>query len=295
MTILNLKYYKGQDLYSDGDVEDDILEIVKNNTDFTDVLHNDNRWAVMYHLTPIRRNLLEWYDFDKNGSLLEIGGGCGAFSGMFADKVKYVKVVELSKRRAEIIYNRHKDHGNLEVIVGNLNDIEFDDKFDYITLIGVLEYAGKFTTGNDPYKTFLEKIKKYLKPNGKLLIAIENKFGLKYWAGAKEDHTGRNFDSIENYPNDKSIQTFGKYELQELIKSVGFECTDFYYPMPDYKLPTVIYSDDYLPDEATVFNDVSPNFDQERYILFNEQLAFNNIIKNKMFDFFANSFLVVAS
>ena len=141
----------------------------------------------------------------------------------------------------------------------------------------------------------MEKIKGYLKPNGKLFIAIENKFGLKYWAGAKEDHTGRNFDSIENYPNDKSIQTFGKCELEELIKSVGFKNLDFYYPMPDYKLPTVIYSDDYLPDEATIFNDISPNFDQERYVLFNERLAYNNIIKNKMFDFFANSFLVVAS
>ena len=121
MTTLNLNYYKGTDLYSDGDVENEILEIVKTNTDFTDILHNDNRWAVMYHLTPVRHNLLEWYDFDKDANLLEIGGGCGAFSGMFADKVRDVKVVELSKRRAEIIYNRHKEHDNLEIIVGNLS------------------------------------------------------------------------------------------------------------------------------------------------------------------------------
>ena len=31
MTELNVSFYKGIDLYSDGDVEDDILEIVKNN------------------------------------------------------------------------------------------------------------------------------------------------------------------------------------------------------------------------------------------------------------------------
>ena len=81
-----------------------------------------------------------------------------------------------------------------------------------------------------------------------MIIAIENKFGLKYWAGAREDHTGRNFDSIEDYPNDKGIQTFGKHELTELLKSVGFSNTEYYYPMPDYKLPKIVYSDDYLPD-----------------------------------------------
>jgi len=295
MTKFNLNFYKNQDLYSDGDVENTILDIVKNNIDFTDILHTTDNWAIMYHLTPIRRNLLSWYDFDKDANLLEIGGGCGAFSGLFADKLQEVKVVELSKRRAEIIYNRHKNHENLEIIVGNLNDIKFDQKFDYVTLIGVLEYAGRFTEGNTPFKTFLEKAKSYLKPKGKLLIAIENKFGLKYWAGAREDHTGRHFDSIEGYPNDKGIQTFGKLELETLLKSVGFDELSFYYPMPDYKLPKIIYSDEYLPDIDDLFDVYSPNFDQDRLALFNEREAFKNIIKNGNFPFFANSFLVEAS
>ena len=33
MTKFNLNYYKGSDLYSDGDIENTILDIVKNNTD----------------------------------------------------------------------------------------------------------------------------------------------------------------------------------------------------------------------------------------------------------------------
>lgn len=295
MTKFNTNYYKGSDLYSDGDVEDKILDIVKNNTDFTELLHNTNNWAILYHLTPIRKNLLDWYDFNKNATLLEIGGGCGAFSGMFAQKLKQVTVVELSKKRAEIIYNRHKNYENLEIIAGNLNDISFEEKFDYVTLIGVLEYAGKFTDGNTPFKTFLENAKSYLNPNGKLLIAIENKFGMKYWAGAREDHTGRLFDSIENYPNDEGIKTFGKQELIELLESVGFENTKFYYPMPDYKLPKIIFSDEYLPRIDDLFDIYSPNFDQDRYVLFNEREAYKNVIKNNQFPFFANSFFVEVS
>jgi SAM-dependent methyltransferase len=295
MTKFNLNYYKGSDLYSDGDIEDTILDIVKNNTDFTDILHNIDNWAIFYHLTPVRKNLLDWYDFDKNETLLEIGGGCGAFSGMFAQKLKKATVIELSKRRADIIYNRHKNYENLEIIAGNLNDISFEEKFDYVTLIGVLEYAGKFTGGNTPFKTFLENAKSYLKPNGKLLIAIENKFGMKYWAGAREDHTGRLFDGIEDYPNNEGIKTFGKQEFIELLESAGFKNTKFYYPMPDYKLPKIIFSDEYLPRIDDLFDIYSPNFDQDRYVLFNEREAFKNVIKNKQFPFFANSFFVEVS
>lgn len=295
MTKLNLDFYKGSDLYSDGDIEDEILKIVRNNASYEDILNDTDNWAIFYHLSPARRNLLEWYEFGQNKTLLEIGGGCGAFAGMFAQKLQNVKVVELSRRRAEIIYHRHKNHDNLEIFVGNLNDIKFEQKFDYVTLIGVLEYAGKFTDGNEPFKTFLENVRKLLEPNGKLIIAIENKFGLKYWAGAREDHTGRNFDGIEDYPDYSGVRTFGKHELTELLKSVGLHSIEYYYPMPDYKLPKIVYSDDYLPDDTAFFDLASPNFDQPRYNLFNENLAYKNIIKNKMFDFFANSFLVFAS
>lgn len=295
LTKLNLEFYKNEDLYSDGNVENEILDIVKYTDDYDAILSETDKWPILYHLSPHRRNLLEWYAFDKDKTLLEIGGGCGAFSGMFADKLKEVKVIELSKRRSEIIYNRHSNYDNLEIIVGNLSDIKLENKFDYVTLIGVLEYAGKFTKGQNPFYTFLNQIKQYLKEDGKLLLAIENKFGLKYWAGAKEDHTGKYFDSIENYPEDKSVQTFGKYEIEQMLKNVGFNQLNFYYPMPDYKLPNIIYSDSFLPSTDSLFDIYSPNFDNERYVLFNEREVFKNIIANKQFPFFANSFLIEAS
>lgn len=57
-----------------------------------------------------------------------------------------------------------------------------------------MEYQGSYTNSENPYKDFLKKIKQLLKPNGKLLIAIENQYGLKYWCGAREDHTGIPFE-----------------------------------------------------------------------------------------------------
>ena len=60
-------------------------------------------------------------------------------------------------------------------MVGNLNDMTFPEKFDYVVVNGVLEYAMSFTEGKTPYETFLQRMGAYLKPEGRLLIAIENR------------------------------------------------------------------------------------------------------------------------
>jgi len=289
---LNLEFYSGKDYYSDGDIEDELLEIVKNHSDYTDILAKDNRWPILYHLSPIRQNIINWYPFKKNASCLEIGGGCGAITGALCQNLEKVTVVELSKRRSSINLERHKHFDNLEIIVGNLNEIQFEEKFDYITLNGVLEYAGSFTKTDNPYSDFLKQIKKYLKPDGKLIIAIENRYGLKYFAGAKEDHTGKEFDGLNGYPEISFVRTFGKKELENLLVKSGYHEQEFYYPHPDYKMPMEIYSQNWLPSVDTLLSP-APNFDSQRYELFNETSTYHGIIENAQYEFFANSFLVI--
>lgn len=289
---LNLDFYNGEDYYSDGEIENELLEIVKSYPNYEEVLANDSRWPILYHLSPIRQNIINWYPFKENASCLEIGGGCGAITGALCDSLSEVKVVELSKRRASINFERHKAYNNLEIIVANLNDIKFDQKFDYITLNGVLEYAGSFTKTDEPYKDFLKQIKKYLKPDGKLIIAIENRYGMKYFSGSKEDHTAKEYDGITGYINNDTVRTFGKTELENLLKDSGYPTQEFYYPHPDYKMPMEIYSADWLPSIDSLLSQ-APNFDYKKYELFNETHAFQGIIENNQFEFFANSFLVI--
>jgi SAM-dependent methyltransferase len=286
-----LTYYSGEDLYSDGDIENELLQIVTQHTDYQEILSRDNRWPILYHLTPNRRNLLEWVDFKAGSRLLEIGAGCGALTGLFCERLGRVTAVELSKRRAEIIATRHRGQRNLEILVGNLLDMKLDDQFDYVTLIGVLEYAAKYVSTQNPYQDFLLHIKRHLKPDGVLIVAIENKFGLKYWAGAREDHTGGLFDSLENYIHDPAFNTFSKEELTNLLGRCSFKAIDFYYPVPDYKIPVQIFSDNYLPETGQI-DRFFPNYDNDRLVLFDERLVFDNLILSNKFDFFANSFLL---
>lgn len=295
---LNLKWYNNEDLYSEGDIEDKIVEIIASNPpeQYGDAVYDNFSWSTYYHLSGIRKNILNWYPFKPHSSVLEIGCGLGAITGMLCDRCETVTAVELSKRRATGALLRCREKENLEVIVGNLNDIEFDKKYDYITLIGVLEYQGSYTDTDNPYKDFIEKIKGLLKPDGTLLIAIENQYGLKYWCGANEDHTGRPFDGINQYATtQKGVRTFSKQSLRELIESAGISNTFFYYPMPDYKLPTVIYSEKYLP-KNDIMNGMRPYYiPKNTKLIANEKSIYEDVIKNNVFEFFANSFLVECS
>jgi len=293
MPTLNRKYYKGPDAYSDGAIEDELLELAGKPSEFTAILARDDRWPLLYHLSPERRNLLEWYPFRRDAELLEIGAGCGALTGLFCEKTARVTAVELSEKRSRIIERRHAAHPGLEIMAGNFADMSFDRAFDYITLIGVLEYTRAFIPAPQPYRELLSRIAALLKPGGVLFVAVENRLGLKYFAGARDDHTGRQFDGIEGYPAG-GAETFSRDELSRLLCGGGFAEQTFYYPHPDYKLPSEIFSDALLPAAGHVLAD-APNYDQERLALFSEQRAWATIIRDGNFSRFANSFLVLAS
>lgn len=291
---VDLTWHKGNDHYSDGDIENELLECVRNQQ-VDKCLHQDNRWPIIYHLSPIRENIISWIPFTKTDRVLEIGSGCGAVSGAMAKKAGCLECVEISPRRAEISAWRNHAYGNMTIHVGNLNDIEFTEKFDYVTLIGVLEYAGTFTHTDNPYEDFLLACKQFLKPGGTLIIAIENRLGMKYWSGAREDHTGNRFDGMINYPHDKiRVRTFAHKELAELLAGVGLEQQEWYYPYPDYKLPLEIHSDNYLPNGVDMQHFDLPVFDRDRIELFSEAQAMAGICDAGLYPEFANSFLVLS-
>lgn len=294
--MLDYRFYSGIDLYSDGEIEDEILEIVKNNNEnqYDRIIAERNKWPILYHLSNIRGNIVEWIPIENTSTVLEIGSGCGAITGTLASKAKTVTCIELSKKRSYINAYRNKDKDNIDILVGNFEDIdkEITEKYDYITLIGVFEYAESYISSKNPYETFLKTIEKHLKENGKIIIAIENRLGLKYWAGCQEDHFGGYFEGIENYPNTNGIKTFSKKELEEIFQKSGFINYKFYYPYPDYKLPTTIYSDEYLPRTGELNNNIR-NFDRERLITFDESKVYDTVIKENMFQIFSNSFLIL--
>lgn len=288
----NLKYYKGKDNYSDGDIEDKILEYIDNfSNDYEQAFEINDSWPVIYHLSNMRKNIISWYPFKKNCSILEIGAGMGAITDELCKHAKKVTCVELSKRRAEAIKKRNPEN-NVEIIVGNFNDIIFQEKYDYIILNGVFEYSALYIPTDNPYIDFLNKIMKLLNKNGRIILAIENRFGLKYWCGANEDHNSIPYSGINGYVNNEKIKTFSKNDLINLFSSVKLDYK-FYYVFPDYKFPKIIYTDESL--QKNIFSEYLPYYYDYMNLFINEKKIYRDIYNNHELDFFANSFLVELS
>ena len=295
--VLNLNYYGGVDLYSEGMGEDLLLKLVSEHAEaeYPAVIQNTRSWSVMYHLSNERENICSFLPIKKTDKVLEIGAGCGAVTGCLARLAGHVTCIELSKKRSTINAVRHKMLDNIDIIVGNFEDVEQDieEKYDYITLIGVLEYAASYIKSRDPYHDILNRVSRHLSENGRLIIAIENQLGLKYFAGCREDHTGGFYEGIEGYRETEGVKTFSKQGLKRLLEESGYK-SRFYYPYPDYKLPHTIYSDERLPGMGELNTNIR-NFDADRLLTFDESKVFDTLTENGMFGDFANSFLVIAN
>ena len=293
---LDYSRYPGEDLYCDGRVEDEILEIVKSLSpvEYAGVIAERKSWPILYHLSGLRENIVDWIPMRRTDKVLEVGSGCGAITGALARKAGSVTCVDLSKKRSLINAYRHSECQNVTIRVGNFRDIEPDlpDDFDYICLIGAFEYGQGYMDGDRPYETFLELLKRHLAPNGRIVIAIENKYGLKYFAGCREDHLGRYFGGIEDYPDGGTARTFSRAGLERIFRECGMEKYSFYYPYPDYKFMTALYSDRYLPGKGELSNNIR-NFDSDRMVLFDEKRAFDGIVREGLFPVFANSYVAV--
>lgn len=293
---LNLKHYEGTDVYTDGDVEDELLAIVRDLSpvEYPKVIEERGSWPILYHLSTLRENIVDWLPIKKTDKVLEVGSGCGAITGALSGKAGSVTCVDLSKKRSTINAYKNADCDNVTIHVGNFKDIEpdLDTDFDYVCLIGVFEYGQGYMGSEKPYHDFLNILRKHVKKDGRLVIAIENKFGLKYFAGCKEDHVASYFAGIENYAKGGGVRTFTRNGLEKIMKECGVKNYHFYYPYPDYKFPTVIFSDKHLPKKGELANNMR-NFDMDRMLLFDEKNAFDGIIEDDLFWLYSNSYMVV--
>ncbi len=291
--------------YADG-MEKYLREAIETASDLTwasaELASKSPGWPYDYHLNPVRTAIMQPLLIGKEHSVLELGAGCGIITRFLGEKAGKVVAIEGNRERAHVTALRTRDLPNVDVVACNFQDFRCSEKFDVVTLIGVLEYSGKYITAQNPFKTVLEMAKGLLSQEGVLIVAIENKLGLKYFSGAREDHCGRLYEGIEGYPSGTPVSTFGKVELEQLLNTTGFSQTKFLYPFPDYKLPSVIIA----PGGGMPASDVPylyqwlgyrNAFDYTNlpaYQLFRERLVSRQLEANHLLTHMANSFLVIA-
>jgi SAM-dependent methyltransferase len=291
--------------YSDGDeIEEYISSIISTAKDVStssqELASAIKDWPSEYHLSPVRHNLLRPFTFGSADIILELGCGCGAMTRYLGETGARVIAVEGSRRRAAIAAERCRDLPNVSVYCDNLMEFVIEQRFDFVMLIGVLEYAPLYVGAANPIAACLKQAGLFLKPVGILVIAIENQLGLKYFNGCDEDHLSTPYYGLQGLYRDVEPTTFGRTALEKKLTKAGLPHCLFYYPFPDYKLPQVIMSDAALTapvfDAAALLSGmVSSNAGGEFHPNFHENLAWRPIIENSLLPHLANSFLILAA
>ncbi len=291
--------------YSDGDaVEERLGGIIAKASDLsvlsTELEGRVTDWPSLYHLSSTRANILRPFGELLEGSeVLEIGAGCGALTRFLGECGARVLALEGSPRRAAIGRSRTRDLANVTVVADRFDQFDFPGQFDVITLVGVLEYAPLFTPGDDPAARMLSQVRELLRPGGRLIVAIENQLGLKYFAGCAEDHLNVPMYGIEGRYDDGEPRTFGRRELDALLRRAGFVGMEFLAPFPDYKLPVSIVTEQGFACEsfdagALAWQSARRDPLLPQHLVFAPELAWQVIAANGLGIDLANSFLVLA-
>ncbi len=241
-------------------------------TDYKGLLRDNPNLDYLYAFSPQRENLMEWYPMRRDAKLLQIGSDFGALTGVYSRKVAQVDVLDTSWPSLEINRERHVEHGackNIQYVQGTIEEYlaQTKERYDYIVIAGSLD---------EDYQEQFRLVRRLLKPAGELIMAVCNPLGVKYWAGAKKDDVSLSLKKV----------------IALLSEDGTGEDLEFYYPMPDYKLPVTIYSDAYLPGVEDLADAIGA-YDYPKYSFFDVGAAYAEVCGDGRFTEFANSYLVI--
>jgi len=287
--------------YLDG-AENDLYELISATQDLgsgTDALMTQARnWPERYHLSPDRANVLRPLALPPGAKVLEIGSGCGAITRYLGESCAYVDALEPVFARARVARARTRDLPGVEVFVGELFDLPPGPTYDVIVVIGVLEYVGAGRADFEPYRRFLREAATRLNEGGSLVLAIENRVGVKYLVGAPEDHTGRPFDSLVGYPHGTPARTFTRDQLVAMLAEAGLT-SSVLGAFPDYKLTRVLLTDRLVETSPALACGIpqfpSPDWSSPVERQAEEALAWRTMVDGGLAPHTPNSFLILAT
>jgi len=217
---------------------------------------------------------------ETSSVVLDAGCAWGAITTALARDCRHIVGMDYTEDVLQFLRVRCEQEGfeNVQLTCGDVLSIPFpDESFDLVILNGVLEWVGRV----EPYvvhewnrmvqsdrkrknklhkKTVspqkmqlmaLKEVNRVLKKDGSLYLAIENRYGLKYFQGAIDDHSDLRFTNLmprwfaNRYMKHKlgeeyRTYTYSYWGYKDLIRRAGFIRADFYCPIPSYQEPRYI-------------------------------------------------------
>lgn len=314
----------GRKPMEDAQVLAELCEIVKQNRelDFGRIIMDKASYPYLYHLSEIRQNLVDCLPIRKGMRVLELNPEGGALTVKLLKMGANVTCIAENDDYAHLIETRYQKGFMSELrILHTFWDIEGLRKTlslaDMYHKYDVILIAGNFYR----FYEVLPELGGLLETAGRLYVADANRLGLKYMAGCQEEYRGGYFAGVEGYPSayrdgyvtgDEGIQKeeqnegqtdnhrgaaqgrcYTRQEYTRLLRKAGFSDLEFYYPYPDFKFPSCIYSEERLPEKGELA-DNRRNFERDRYQIFDERRVYDTLLEEQLFGEFSNSFLIEA-
>ncbi len=232
----------------------------------------------------LKKNVLHWYPNQKNKKILQIGYVEEEIIEELCDKFNKVVIIVNNEEQKKKIKSELNAE-NLDIIT-DFAELK-NNKFDYISLIGTIENyeINPQVKAHKKLQIILDLIENYIEEESKILLVIDNQYGMKFWTTLQAQ---KNILCNQNF-------ALSKRTIEKILKQKGYENYKYYYVLPDYKAPNVIFTDKYLPNFESIHRDFL--YGEEEYVNFNEVDAYIEILKEdpNKFKFFANSFFIEAS
>ena len=230
-------------------------------------------------IEEIRTGLLRWYDFKSDSAILYFGK-------------EQDSCAILLKEHAERLVCIPAEADNLESLADSEEwKQQYTQKFDYIVTVEILEKQSA------PEKV-LHEWRKLLKDDGTILLGMNNRYGLRYFCGDRDPYTERNFDGIEDYrrayarkEDEFRGRCYSRAQIENMLQNAGVGNYRFYSILPDLKNPSLIYAEDYLPNED-LSNRLFPVYNSPNTVFLEEESLYNGLVQNGMFHEMANAYLV---
>ena len=224
-------------------------------------------------IRELPKGLLSWYEFKQDGAALYIG--------------------EVEEALAELL----EDKG-LQVVTASVEQIcdkdflqRYHQRFDYVVSVEDPELQAHPTD-------LLIAFSGLLNLDGRLLLGMNNRFGIRYFCGDRDPYTERNFDGIEGYrraysKNEDKFngRCYSRSELKDMLNQAGFEHIRFYSVLSDLNNPFLIYAEDYMPNEDLATR-IFPAYNYPRSVFLEEESLYRSLLDNGMFHAMANAYLV---
>ncbi len=228
---------------------------------------SENPWLNQIVTSPSRDLFFRQHPPPLSARILDVGTGWGQIALPLAAKCDGgVVALEPTPERLAFVQAVARQVGltsRMYFVEADFFEVGFEQEFDLVTAIGVLEWVPKFREGEPRLLQleFLRRALSCLRRGGQLVLGIENRVGLKYLLGTPDDHIG--VSDIATYDAALAAQrwhvrtgghlrsfTFTCKELTDLLVDAGFAQVTLYGAYPDYKLPEIILP---LGDEVNAY------------------------------------------